>query len=169
MVCGFFCCCTSSSSNSPKVCTTSESRLGKPVGETGSTFHCQQLDIAVVHVTVLLKWEIKFCVFYLRDGVTNVGWKWFVFCRQCDDRYSFKRHFGPETKQSQQLLMTYIYIYMYISISLGYNNIASHPCQYNFTRSRLFCEFNHLLVLERANLSMPSGSYTNSRPGKWQQ
>jgi hypothetical protein len=70
-----------------------------------------------------------------------------------------------QSNHSNYSLHTHTHIYT--SISLGYNNIASHPCQYNFTRSRLFYDFS--LVLEMANLSMSSDSYINLRPGKWQQ
>jgi len=51
------------------------------------------------------------------------------------------------------------------SIYLGYNDIAKQPFQYNFPTGRLFVEFNHLLVTQKASRLTPSDNYINSRPG----
>ena len=53
----------------------------------------------------------------------------------------------------------------YKGIFLGYYDISSHKFQYSFPRSRLFGEFNHLTVLEKASYLTLSHNYVRSRPG----
>jgi hypothetical protein len=48
---------------------------------------------------------------------------------------------------------------------LGYYDISSHKFQDSFPKSRIFREFKHLLVLEKASYLTLSHNYIRSRPG----
>jgi hypothetical protein len=50
-------------------------------------------------------------------------------------------------------------------IYLRYYDISSHKFQYSFPRNRLFGEFSHLLVLEKASYLTLSHNFIRSRPG----